>query len=96
MATELVSVIISRPVALTSLPDAWMVLSCISEIVICLFIQSRTVLWRNTHVNSQFVAGFGLDHLWSVFNTSELQATDVLTVLFLDRTKKLIFLKNAA
>lgn len=48
----------------------------------------ETVLWRNTHVHSQLVADFGLDHLWSVFNTSELQATDVLTVLFLNRTKK--------
>lgn len=36
-----------------------------------------------THINSQFVADFGLDHLWSVFNTGELQSTHILTVLFL-------------
>lgn len=35
----------------------------------------------HTHICGQFVADFGLDHLWSVFDTGELQVTHILPVL---------------
>lgn len=42
-----------------------------------------------TYIDSQLVADFCLDHLWSVFNTGEPQRTCVLAVLFLQKVKNI-------